>query len=216
VASTARGESDAWVITKRGAKVGACSWAVVTSSKPTKARKRACPIPLHSLHIVSDFEPAIRSLLECPLLKGVFGFSRAKVSVRCHTSALFNPAFHHSERIILRSRCIKLLHSYARSASFIARAAARLALHRFGARGDVAGGLGHEPSRRGPICSSVRLLGLFEFDSHCYGSGACCRDPAIHAVSAIKLVFGTARKDEDPWRWAGRDAHPLEYIEAPH
>jgi hypothetical protein len=43
-----------------------------------------------------------------------------------------------------------------------------------------------------------------------------CRDPAIHAVSAIKLVFGTGRKDEDPWRWAGRDAHPLEYIEAPH
>jgi hypothetical protein len=64
--------------------------------------KRACPIPLHSLHIVSDFEPAIRGLLECPLLKGVFGFSRAKVSVRCHTSALFNPAFHHSERLILR------------------------------------------------------------------------------------------------------------------
>jgi hypothetical protein len=39
---------------------------------------------------------------------------------------------------------------------------------------------------------------------------------AIHAVSAIKLVFGKARKVEDLWRWAGRDAHPLEYIEAPN
>jgi hypothetical protein len=73
-------------------------------------RGNAHPIPLHSLHIVSDFEPVIRGLLKCPLLKGVFGFSRAKVSVRCHTSVLFNPAFHHSERTILRFRCIKILH----------------------------------------------------------------------------------------------------------
>jgi hypothetical protein len=40
---------------------------------------------------------------------------------------------------------------------------------------------------------------------------------AIHAVRAIKIVFGfTARNDEDPRRWAGSDAHPLEYIEAPN
>jgi hypothetical protein len=88
-----------------------------------------------------------------------------------------------------------------------------LALHRFGARGDVAGGLGHEPSRRGPICSSVRLLGCLSLIAIVTVVALAA---AIHAVSAIKLVFGTARKDEDPWRWAGRDAHPLEYIEAPH
>jgi hypothetical protein len=71
----------------------------------------------------------------------------------------------------------------------------------------------HRTVRRGPICSSVRLLGLLSLIAIVTVVALAA---AIHAVSAIKLVFGTARKDEDPWRWAGRDTHPLEYIEAPH
>jgi hypothetical protein len=72
-----------------------------TSSKSTKARKRAGPVALHLLHVVSDFEPVVRSLLKCPLLKGVFDFSRAELSVRCHSSVFFDPAFHHSEHKLI-------------------------------------------------------------------------------------------------------------------
>ena len=67
-----------------------------------------------------------------------------------------------------------------------------------------------------PLAVSFACLALFSLVAFL---GVVALAGALHVVGAIKSGLGIARRDSgdgDPWHGMVGDAHPLDYVEAPH